>query len=97
MTKRELATRIAKQTKLNAYDVLTVLEAQMTVMKEAMSQGESIYLRGFGTFKLIHRKAKIGQVITRKEAIHIPACQLPKFTPCKSFKNLVNSQTETTE
>lgn len=97
MTKRELATRIAKQTNQNIYDVITLLEAQMTVMKEAMSQGESIYLRGFGTFRIIHRKAKVGQVIKHKKAIHIPARLYPKFFPCKSFKNLVNTTNDTTE
>ena len=92
MTKRELATRIAEQTKVTVNEAVAMIDAQLAAIKEAMSKGESLYLRGFGTFKVIQRKAKIGQVIKRREAIHIPARLTPKFVPCKTFKNLVNTQ-----
>ena len=48
MTKAELVAKIAKETGANPKEVLPVIECLMNTIKETLSDGENVYLRGFG-------------------------------------------------
>ena len=86
MTKAELVTEIAKRTGIEKTITLVVVDELKNVIKEHMTAGENIYLRGFGTFEVIERKEKTGQNIKKGETIIIPAHKIPKFKPAKEFK-----------
>ncbi|MBU7576489.1 MAG: HU family DNA-binding protein, partial [Flavihumibacter sp.] len=49
------------------------------------SQGENIYIRGFGSFITKKRAAKIGRNITKNVAVEIPEHFIPAFKPAKEF------------
>jgi len=57
----------------------------MDAVKETMSSGENIYLRGFGSFIIKHRAEKTGRNISKKTTIKIPAHNVPTFKPAKVF------------
>jgi DNA-binding protein HU-beta len=44
---------------------------------------------GFGTFRVIKRKARVGRNPQTGETIQIPAKKVPKFVPGKNLKNKV--------
>lgn len=71
MTKAEIVTEIAKSTGIDKASVLSVVEQFMTVVKDSLSKGENIYLRGFGSF-IVKRRAEKTDV----ENLHIesPTC-----------------------
>ena len=50
-----------------------------------MSQGENIYIRGFGSFITKKRAAKIGRNIKKNIAVDIPEHYIPAFKPAKEF------------
>jgi DNA-binding protein HU-beta len=54
-------------------------------IKLTLSQGENIYVRGFGSFITKKRAAKIGRNIKRNTAVQIPAHFIPAFKPAKEF------------
>ncbi|MBE7172754.1 MAG: integration host factor subunit beta [Williamsia sp.] len=56
-------------------------------IQEALADGESIFIRGFGTFSPKKRAAKIGQNIKRGLPVHIPEHYIPHFKPAKEFKH----------
>lgn len=89
MTKAEIATRIYEQTGIEKTAVLAVVESFMETVKESLTDGENVYLRGFGTFGVIERKEKVGRNISKGTSVVIPAHKIPKFKPCKEFKNKV--------
>ena len=89
MTKAEIVNQISKKTGIEKVAVLATVEELMAVIKETMTQGENIYLRGFGTFEIKHRAAKTGRIITKNTSIDIPAHNIPKFKPSKEFKAMV--------
>lgn len=89
MTKADVVAEIAKKTGLQKYNIMVTVEEFMNVVREHMTAGENIYLRGFGTFEIIERKEKLGRVITRNESIVIPAHKIPKFKPAKEFKESI--------
>ena len=50
VTKADMISEIASRTGLNKADVKTVIETFIALVKEAIAEGFSIQLRGFGTF-----------------------------------------------
>ena len=55
-----------------------------------MKAGEPITLVGFGTFKVVERKARKGRNPQTGEEIDIEASKAPKFTAGKALKEAVN-------
>lgn len=91
MTRAELISEISQKTGLRKEDVNMVLEAFMKITKEQVSRGESIHLRGFGSFHPKLRKAKIGQIISKRQPIKIPSHYIPAFSPSSNFKKAVKN------
>ena len=50
MTKADIVNEIAKSTGIDKIAVLETVEKFMEVVKESLTQGENVYLRGFGSF-----------------------------------------------
>ncbi|MCL2412531.1 MAG: integration host factor subunit beta [Bacteroidales bacterium] len=92
MTKAELVSAIAHRTGIEKVTVLNTVEAFMAVMKETMSKGENVYLRGFGSFILKRRAEKIGRNITKNTSIKIPAHYIPAFKPAKPFSSEIKNK-----
>jgi DNA-binding protein HU-beta len=57
----------------------------MTSIKSSLSNGENVYLRGFGSFIVKERAEKTGRNISKNTAIIIPAHNIPSFKPAKTF------------
>ena len=89
MTKQELVTLIHEKTKLDKSTVLSVVESFMRVVKDSVSNDESIYLRGFGTFGTKKRAEKKARHIKAKKSIIVPAHYIPSFKPSKTFSDRV--------
>ena len=67
-------------------------------VKESLSSGENVYIRGFGSFVIKKRAKKIGRHIKKNVAIEIPEHFIPSFKPARVFvdqvKENVNSLPE---
>ena len=50
MTKAEIVNEIAKSTGIERIKVQSVVEGFMESVKNSLSNGENVYLRGFGSF-----------------------------------------------
>lgn len=85
MRKADLINRISEKTGIPKVDVLVTLEALFKEVKESLSGGENIYIRGFGSFITKKRAAKIGRNIKKNTAVEIPEHFIPAFKPSKEF------------
>ncbi|MFK7970083.1 MAG: HU family DNA-binding protein [Bacteroidia bacterium] len=85
MTKADVITEIATKTGIDKADVSASLEAFFTVVKGSLTRGEPVYVRGFGSFIVKHRKEKVGRIISKGESLIIPAHNVPSFKPSKVF------------
>jgi DNA-binding protein HU-beta len=92
MTKAEIVNEIVNKTGTEKVAVEATVEAIMETIKTSMAKGENIYLRGFGTFLLKKRAAKIGRNITKNTSVKIPAHMIPAFKPAKEFMTEVKSR-----
>ncbi len=85
MRKSDLIHQISEKTGIPKVDVLVTLETMFKEVKDSLSHGENIYIRGFGSFITKKRAAKIGRNIKRNVAVEIPEHYIPAFKPAKEF------------
>ena len=89
MTKAEIVTAISNKTGIEKTAVLMVVEGIMESIRESLAKKENVYLRGFGTFEVIRRNEKMARNISKGETVVVPAHNIPKFKPCKEFKEKI--------
>jgi DNA-binding protein HU-beta len=92
MTKAEIVAEIANKTGIEKVSIQATVEAFMDVIKESLSKGDNVYLRGFGSFIVKKRAEKTGRNISKNTTIIIPAHNIPAFKPAKTFVIDVKSQ-----
>ncbi|MBQ2394479.1 MAG: integration host factor subunit beta [Alistipes sp.] len=85
MTKADIVNEIAKSTGVEKIQVQAIVEAFMESVKNAMKDGQNVYLRGFGSFIIKKRAQKVARNISKNTTITIPAHNIPAFKPAKSF------------
>lgn len=85
MTKAELASKISEITGIEKLTTMAVIESMMNEIKHSISKNESVFLRGFGTFKAKKRAEKTGRNIKKNTTIIIPEHHIPAFKPSKTF------------
>ena len=88
MTKADIVSEISKSTGIDKQTVLNSVESFMDIVKSSLSQGENVYLRGFGSFVIKKRAQKTARNISKNTTI-IPEHNIPSFKPAKTFLNEV--------
>jgi nucleoid DNA-binding protein len=89
MNKADLVNEVANV-------VSTKTEAQAAVdcifesIVNTLKRGDVVTLVGFGSFKVVKRKARTGRNPQTGAEIQISASNAPKFVPGKAFKDAVN-------
>ncbi len=89
MTKADIVNEIAKATDVDREIVVEMVEKFMEVVKDSLSHGEPVYLRGFGSFIIKTRKAKIARNISAGEPLPLPEHNIPAFKPSKSLAKII--------
>jgi len=91
VTKAEVIAEITEKTGLERNDVATAIEKFFDVIKDSMERGESIYVRGFGSFVNKKRAQKVARNISKNTAIIIDEHYVPSFKPSKQFIHKIKS------
>lgn len=88
MNKADLVNEVARivSTKKEAQETV---ECMISSITKALKKGEDVALAGFGSFKVVKRKARKGRNPYTGEEIKIKATKAPKFTPAKALKEAV--------
>ncbi len=89
MTKADVVNEISEKTGIEKLAVQHTVEAFMESIKDSLSKGENVYLRGFGSFIVKKRAEKTGRNISKNTSIIIPAHYIPSFKPAKTFTSKV--------
>lgn len=92
MNKSELIERIAaKHQELTYKDVELAVKTLVEHMSEALSCGERIEIRGFGSFSLHHRAPRTGRNPKTGDPVALLGKHVPHFKPGKQMRERVNS------
>jgi DNA-binding protein HU-beta len=84
-----IVNEISQKTGIEKYVVQVTVEQFMKTIKNALTQGESVYLREFGTFQVKKRKAKLARNIKKNTFLVVPSHYVPHFKPSKIFMERV--------
>ena len=91
MTKSELIELLAnKHTHLSQKDVEISVKLMIEQMANSLANGERIEVRGFGSFSLHYRKARLGRNPKTGETVALPPKYAPHFKPGKELRERVN-------
>lgn len=85
MTKADIVNEVSKKTGIEKVIVQKTLETSMDAIKDALRDGNNVYLRGFGSFIVKKRAEKTARNISKNTTIIIPAHNVPAFKPAKTF------------
>ncbi len=91
ITKSELIEKIAqKQGHLQHKDIELSVKSVIEQMSDALSSGERIEIRGFGSFSLHFRPPRVGRNPKTGETVSLPGKYVPHFKPGKELRERVN-------
>ena len=91
MTKSELIERIAlRQSQLSTKDVELAVKCVIDQMVNGLAAGKRIEIRGFGSFSLHCRAARIGRNPKTGEQVQLAGKHVPHFKPGKEMRDRVN-------
>ena len=71
-------------------DIEKIFEIIFSEIIEALNRGENIEIRGFGTYKVVKRKARTGRNPKNSELVQIPEKKAVRWKMSKAFFNKLN-------
>ena len=93
ITKSELIEKISqKQKHLQQKDIELAVKSVIEQMSDALSTGERIEIRGFGSFSLHFRPPRIGRNPKTGESVSLSGKHVPHFKPGKELRERVNKE-----
>jgi len=96
MTKADLVEEVAKVTELTRKDSEVIVDTLFESVIKALKTGDKLEVRGFGSFRVRQRNARVGRNPKTGEKVEVPAKRVPYFKPSKELKDLINADGSTT-
>jgi len=96
MTKQDIVSTIhqtlnSRKIEVTNEQVQAIVNTFTTVVKQAVVAGDTVTIRGFGSFGPQKRAAKKGRNISAGTSILIPEHVVPQFVPANEFKAQVRA------
>ncbi len=92
MTKAELVEKVAGQINLTKKQTEVVVNTVFQSITESLAQGKKVELRGFGSFRVRSRNARIGRNPKSGDRVEVPAKRVPFFKAGKELRELVDGE-----
>ena len=92
MTKAELIEIISKETEVSKKDIGLVVNLIMENIGNALVNDDKVELRGFGSFKVKRRRARLARNPRTGEQVEVPAKRVPFFKVSNELKDRLNKK-----
>src|SRR5438552_1652803 len=93
MTKADLVEEVARVTDLTRKDSAVIVDTLFESVIKSLKTGDKLEVRGFGSFRVRQRNARISRNPKTGAKVEVPAKRVPYFTPSKELKDLINDGT----
>jgi len=94
LTKQEIVRAVSDTTGIQRSKVAEVLELMIASIVEAMAAGETVELRGFGSFRTFDSKRRFVRNPNTGEMMELPPGRRVRFSPHGRLKEMVGAQKE---
>jgi len=91
MNKSDLIDAVAEASELTKNQASLAIDAMIDSIANALKDGDSVSLIGFGTFKVSTRSARSGRNPKTGETLEIAESKLPSFKAGSKLKEIVNN------
>ena len=92
MNKIDIADRVAAETGIAKDKAEDAVNAILAEVKQALSKGESIIIRRFGSFRVRDKNTRLGRNPKTGEEVEIPERRVVRFKPGNHFRTAVNGE-----
>ena len=92
LTKAELVEEVARVTQLTKKQAEEIVNTVFTTIVDSLRAGRKIELRGFGSFRIRNRGARLGRNPKTGAKVEVPPKRIPYFKPGKELKEQLNRQ-----
>jgi len=86
MTKKDFINELSAKTGLTKENAANAVEAMMQIIGNAFKSGDTITLRGLGTFEVKTMTGRKGRDLKNGGVINLPDARKVKFVPCAELK-----------
>ncbi len=90
MTKAELIEKLSEKTGLSKVQAEVAVNTTVVSIQEALSKGDKVELRGFGSFRVRQRRARMGRNPKTGSSVDVPAKKVPYFKAGKELQEIIN-------
>jgi nucleoid DNA-binding protein len=90
MTKSDIVDIVSSSTGISKVETEAVVKGFMETVIDSMKKGETIELRGFGSFKVVKRAQRVARNPKTNQEVTVPAQFVPVLKVSKDFKSAVN-------
>ncbi len=94
MTKAKLVEQVAEKIGLTKKQTELVVNTVLGSITNALSKGNKVELRGFGSFRVRHRKPREGRNPKSGEKVQVPSKLVPFFKAGKELREMANRKKE---
>ncbi len=91
MKKPELIDALAGVANLTQKEAATVIETIFDAIAEALAKGDEVELRGFGSFRIRHRRSRVGRNPKAGTTVEVAAKRVPFFRVGKELREAINN------
>lgn len=91
VTKANLIEQILEEySSLDKAEATKIVNLFFDTIIESLAKGEKVELRGFGSFRVKKRDARIGRNPKTGEKVNVPSKMIPFFKPGKLLKTMID-------
>jgi len=92
MTKAELVEKLANKNKLSKKQAVDVINAITQSISDALAEGNKVEIRGFGSFRIRDRKARVAYNPRSRMEVEVPAKKVPFFRAGVDLRKMVDGE-----
>ncbi|MBI5179112.1 MAG: integration host factor subunit beta [Nitrospinae bacterium] len=92
MTKSDMAEKLAEKLNITRQQAEGIINIFTNSIIEALSKGDKVEIRGFGSFRVRHRSAKEGRNPKTGAKVFVPPKKVPFFKTGKEFRLIVDGK-----
>jgi integration host factor subunit beta len=93
ITRARLAAEVSDSTGITRREADLIVETVFDAIAGALRSGEEVEIRGFGSFRLRSRKARLTRNPRTGEQIMVPPKRVPFFRAGKALRDRLNRET----